>query len=83
MTPEELLGLARAGDLEELDQDREAVADAVRSFASIGDAASALELVGRAWRIWFTRGELDEGSAVAAAALAAPGAQAVPVWRAR
>jgi tetratricopeptide (TPR) repeat protein len=83
MTPEELLGLARAGDLEEHDQDREAVADAVRAFASAGDAASALELVGRAWRIWFTRGELDEGSAVAAAALAAPGAEAVPVWRAR
>jgi hypothetical protein len=54
MTPEELLGLARAGGLEELDQDRVAVADAVRAFASAGDAASALELVGRAWRIWFT-----------------------------
>jgi hypothetical protein len=51
MTPEELLGLARAGGLEELDQDRVAVADAVRAFASAGDAASALELVGRAWRI--------------------------------
>jgi len=83
MTREELLGLARAGDLEELDQHREAVAHAVRAFASAGDATSALELVGRAWRIWFTNGELDEGSAVATAALAAPGAEAVPVWSAR
>lgn len=59
------------------------VADAVRAFARAGDAGSALELVGRAWRIWFTRGELEQGSAAAAVALAAPGATTIPVWRAR
>ncbi|HST13319.1 MAG TPA: tetratricopeptide repeat protein [Gaiellaceae bacterium] len=83
MTPEGLLSLARDGDLEALGAEREAVADAVRAFVEASDPASALELVGRAWRIWFTRGELDEGSAVAVTALAAPGAEAVPVWRAR
>jgi len=83
MTPEDLLGLARDGDLEVVGAYRAQVADAVRVFAEAGDAASALELVGRAWRIWFTRAELDEGSAVAAVALTAPSATAVPVWRAR
>lgn len=83
MTPEELLNLARGGDLETLGEDRQAVADAVRAFVTAGDAGSALELVGRAWRIWFTRGELDEGSTAAAVALAAPSATALPVWRAR
>lgn len=83
MTPEGLLGLAREGDLDALGAEREAVAKAVRAFAEAGDPASALELVGRAWRIWFSRGELDEGSAVAATALAAPGAEAVPIWRGR
>lgn len=83
MTPEGLLSLARGGDLDALDAEREAVAEAVRAFAEASDPASALELVGRAWRIWFSRGELDEGSAVAVTALAAPGAEAVPIWRAR
>jgi tetratricopeptide (TPR) repeat protein len=83
MTPEGLLSLARGGDLDALGAEREAVAEAVRAFAEASDPASALELVGRAWRIWFSCGELDEGSAVAATALAAPGAEAVPIWRAR
>src|SRR5437763_6596443 len=83
MTPEGLLNLARGGDLDTLGAEREAVADAVRAFVEAGDPASALELVGRAWRIWFSRGELDDGSAAAATALGAPGAEAVPVWRAR
>jgi hypothetical protein len=83
MTPEGLLSVARAGDLDALGAEREAVAEAVRAFAEASDPASALELVGRAWRIWFSRGELDEGSAVAATALAAPGAETVPIWRAR
>lgn len=83
MAPEELLALARAGDLDALGAEREAVADAVRGFVEAGDPASALELVGRAWRIWFSRGELDEGSAVTATALGAPGAEVVPVWRVR
>jgi hypothetical protein len=64
MTPEELLVLARNDDLDALGSESEAVAEAVRAFADAGDPASALELVGRAWRIWYSRGELDEGSAV-------------------
>jgi tetratricopeptide (TPR) repeat protein len=83
MTPEGLLSLARGGDLDALGAEREAVAEAVRAFAEANDPASALELVGRAWRIWFSRGEVDEGSAVAVTALAAPGAEAVRIWRAR
>jgi tetratricopeptide (TPR) repeat protein len=83
MAPEELLGLARGGDLDALSADRPAVADAVGAFVAAGDPASALELVGRAWRIWFSRGELDEGSAVTATALGAPDAEAVPFWRVR
>jgi tetratricopeptide (TPR) repeat protein len=83
MTPEDLLVLARRGDLDALGAEREAVADAVRAFVEAGDPASALELVGRAWRIWFSRGEIDEGSAVAATALRARGGDAVPVWRVR
>lgn len=75
--------LARNGDLDALGDERTAVADAVRSFAGAGDPAQALELFGRAWRIWFTRGELEQGSAAAAAALSAPGAESVPIWRAR
>jgi len=83
VTADELLGLARAGDLEALGAERAAVADAVRALARSGDAASACELVGRAWRIWFVRGELDAGSAAAATALDAPGAESAGVWRAR
>jgi len=83
MTPDELLGLARDGELEALGTEREAVADAVGAFVERGDPASALELVGRSWRIRFSRGEVDEGSAVAATALSASGADAVPVWYVR
>jgi tetratricopeptide (TPR) repeat protein len=83
MTADEVLRLARARDLDALVEDRQALARAVREFAQAGEAASALELVGRSWRVWFSVGELDEGRAVAAAALAAPSAEAVPVWRAR
>ena len=83
MGAQELLGLAREGDLDALGQEPEAVADAVREFVQTGDAASALELVGRAWRIWFVRGEVEEGRAVAATALAAAGAASIPVWHAR
>ena len=83
MTPEEVLDVARAGDLDALGAQRGDVADAVRAFVEAGDSAAALEVVGRAWRIWFSRGELDEGSAVAAKALAAPDAETVPVWCAR
>jgi tetratricopeptide (TPR) repeat protein len=83
MTPEELLNLAGGGDLDALGVEGDAVADAVRALAEAGDGASACELVGRAWRIWFSRGELEEGSAAATTALEAPGAESVPVWRAR
>src|SRR5437764_29493 len=83
MTPDELLGLARNGELEALGAEREAVADAVGAFVEGADPASALELVARSWRIWFARGEIDEGGAVAARALSASGADAVPVWYVR
>lgn len=65
-TPRQLLDAARSGDLERLGAERNAVADAVRSFADAGDGASALELVAGAWRIWFSRGELEQGSAAVA-----------------
>lgn len=73
-TVEQLLDGARAGDLDRLGEDREAVADAVRTLAERGDGASALELVAGAWRIWFSRGEVEEGRAALATALEAPGA---------
>jgi hypothetical protein len=44
MSTDELLGLARAGDLEALGAERVAVADAVEAFARSGDAALACEL---------------------------------------
>lgn len=83
MTPEELLVLARDGDLDALGAESESVTHAVRAFTDAGDVASALELVGRAWRIWFSRGELVEGSGVAATALGSPGAETVPIWYVR
>jgi len=83
MSPNQILSVARTGDIQGMGVEREAVADAVREFARIGDAAAALELVGRTWRMWFTRAELDEGSAVVASALATPRDSPVPVWEAR
>src|SRR5919108_2514928 len=79
----EFLRTARAGKLEPLDKDRERLGRAVRSLAKVGDAAGALELVARTWRIWHGRGELPAGRAAAAAALAAPGANGVSPWRCR
>ena len=83
MSPEELLVLARSGDLDALGAERDGVADAVESFAEAGDPAAALEFFARGWRIWLSHGELGRGSAVAATALGAPGAESVAVWRAR
>jgi tetratricopeptide (TPR) repeat protein len=84
MTSHEILETARAGDLERLGVEREEVANAVRRFAEIGDAASALELISRTWRIWLSRGELDQGSSLVAAALATPrGSAAAPIWEMR
>lgn len=82
-TPGQVLEAARAGDVEKQGIQREAVADAIRRFAQIGDAASAVELIGRTWRLWFSRGELDEGSSLVAAALAAPGGSVDPAWEVR
>ncbi len=79
----DFLNLARAGDLEALETDRQAVADAVQACARHGDSDTALELFGRAWRIWLMRGGLDEGRGIAAAALAAPAGNGTTVWRAR
>ncbi len=83
MTSEEALERARAGDLVALGADRAGLGSAVKTFCQNGDAASALELVGRAWRVWLSQDALGEGSAMAAAALSTPGAVAVPVWRVR
>jgi hypothetical protein len=83
LTPDEVLLAARAGDFGGLDEGRDGVADAVRWFADVGDGASALELVARLWRIWFSRGEIDEGAAVAAVALGAAGAASASVDRGR
>jgi MalT-like TPR region len=83
MTPEDALQLARNGDFDGLCREHTAVAGSVRVFAQRGDASSALELFGRAWRIWLTSGELDEGHEAAAVALATSGVDEVPLWRAR
>jgi tetratricopeptide (TPR) repeat protein len=65
-----------------LTTDIPALTSAVHSSAENGDASSALEIVGRAWRVWSSSGKLDEGLAAAKAALEAPGDQD-KVWRAR
>jgi tetratricopeptide (TPR) repeat protein len=82
MAARQVLEAARVGDLERLRVEPETVASAVHQFAEAGDADSALELVGRTWRMWLARGELAAGSAVVASALAIPGGSAVP-WEAR
>jgi tetratricopeptide (TPR) repeat protein len=80
---EEILDAARAGDLERLGEHREEVARAIQSLADAGDGTTALELATKAWRIWYTRGELEAGSAALSAALDAPGAEPPTVERAR
>ena len=83
MTPHQVLEAARAGDPEGLGAERDAVAEAVDYFAKAGDAASALELAGRCWRLWFSRGEIDQGTAVVTTALSVPGGTAAPRWQVR
>src|SRR2546423_5377891 len=83
MIPGQILEAARAGNLEGPGVEPNVVAAAVDHFASIGDAASALELAARAWRLWLARGELDAGQAVVATALSVPGAADVTVWTVR
>jgi tetratricopeptide (TPR) repeat protein len=81
MTPEEILDRARASD-DSLAADPAALAQAVRAFVEAGSAASALELVGRAWRAWTSSGRLEEGRAAVELALNA-GRDTQGVWRAR
>jgi tetratricopeptide (TPR) repeat protein len=81
-TPHQILGAARSGELERLGVEADDVAGAVRGFAEVGDAASALELVAMTWRMWLSRGEIAGGSAVVAAALAIPRGSVVP-WEVR
>lgn len=83
MTPLEALARARAGDLDAFTADPSRLTAAVRRLSEAGDAASALELVGLAWRVWLSADMLDEGGGAAAAALATPGAAGVPLWYAR
>ena len=83
MRPDDLLELARQGDLDALGDVRPAVEEAVGDFVKGGDSLSALELFGRAWRIWLTSGALDAGRDAAAAALAVPAGDDSSVWRAR
>lgn len=82
MSPAEVLERARARDLAALSADIPAVANAVRAFVETGDTTSALEVVGRAWRVWTASGKVDEGATAAATALDAEGATD-PTWRAR
>jgi len=83
LTPQQILEIARGGDLESARVERDAVADAVREFAALGDAASALELVGRTWRAWLSHAELDEGSAIISTALAVPRERSAALWHVR
>jgi tetratricopeptide (TPR) repeat protein len=82
-TSSQLLEASRAGDVELLGRHLGEVASAIRSFADAGDGASALELAAGAWRIWFSRGEMEQGSAAIAVALDAPGAAGTSSARAR
>ena len=81
MTPTEILDRARASD-DSLAADPAALEQAVRAFVDAGDAASALELVGRAWRAWASSGRLEEGRAAMELALNV-GRDTHGVWRAR
>jgi tetratricopeptide (TPR) repeat protein len=60
------------------------VAAEVRGLAEAGDGQGALALVAGVWReAWFSVGDVEGGSAAAAAALEAPGAERPSVDRAR
>ena len=82
MTPQEVLARARAGDAASLASNPDVVTGAVHAFVASGDTASALEVVGRCWRVWSSSGRLAEGREAAAAALTADRGDA-GVWRAR
>ena len=82
MSPAEILAMARAGDVSALNANITALTSAVHAMAEHDDAGSALEIVGRAWRVWSSSGKLKEGSGAAMAALEAAGDRD-GLWRAR
>ena len=83
MKADDVMSAARTAEPNTVSIEPAALADAVDELVARGDAASALELAGRTWRVWSTRGLIAEGSAVFAKALAAAGSDVVPVWQAR
>lgn len=83
VTRTEIREAARSNDIATLIEQRDALEDAVGYFAHSGDPALALELFGRAWRVWLTSGALTEGRETAITALDAQGVKDVAVWRTR
>ena len=83
MNADHVLTAARATEPDKLSLEPAELADAVDAFVARGDAASALEVAGRTWRVWFRHGLNDEGTAVLEKALASSGSSIVPIWNAR
>jgi tetratricopeptide (TPR) repeat protein len=83
MTSDEALALARTGDLEAVGGDLDGLADAVTALSAAGQAAQALELTARTWRLWSANGDYRRGHSITAGALAITGAADVPVWYVR
>ena len=83
MNADHVLTAARATEPDKLSLEPAELADAVDVFVARGDAASALEVAGRTWRVWFRRGLNDAGTAVLEKALASSGSSIVPIWHAR
>src|SRR5204863_1643182 len=69
----DFLGPDDAGWVERLSPERGALEEAVRRFAGSGDAEKACELATNVWRLWFMTGDVDDGRALLATALAADG----------
>jgi len=69
----DFLGPDAAGWVERLSPERGALEEAVRRFAGSGDAEKACELATNVWRLWFMTGDVDDGRALLATALAADG----------
>ncbi len=83
LNADDVLSTARATGPDKLSLEPAELADAVDAFVARGDAASALEVAARTWRVWLRRGLNDEGSAVLVKALAPSGSSIVPIWHAR
>lgn len=83
MNADDVLTAARATEPDKLSLEPAELADAVDVFVARGDAASALEVAGRTWRVWFRLGLNDAGSAVLVKALTSSGSDIVPIWHAR